>query len=478
MIPNAVRLPLRIRVGYGVAEIGMSAAEVMLQVFLFKFYTSAVGLDEFLTGIALGLAVLWDALVDPAMGAVSDRTSSRWGRRRPYIIVGSLALATTTYFLFSPPELGTQTAKFIYLLIFYALVNTSMTIINVPHSALAGELSMDRNERTELFGWRMLFKNVGFLFGAIYPSGLLDSVLASGGTEFDARSQASVVLAIAVVLSALITATMVGKYDRPFSVLPGKKIGAWRQFKRFLKGVWSVARNPVFAPVLWGFVIAQVGRTINSSLALHYYQVRMGFSEKEVGQYILGVLIIVITLSLPVWVWLARKYGKKRPAFIGAMLMGVLTMVGYPLLPPGVLWVSVLYASVICGAVVGSIVLFDSLVADIVDYDELKTREHREGLYFGCWLMATKVSRAIGLGSTGLLLAAIGYDETSLVHTPDTGFKIALLFGPGVGICFILAALVFLWMPLTDARHKRVQELLQRIHARKKINSDTNSHEQ
>lgn len=460
------KLPLVTRAGYGVAEVGMSAAEVMLQLYLFKFYTSAVGLDAAYAGYALGLAVLWDALVDPVMGSLSDRTSSRWGRRRPYLIVGSLVLAITTYCLFSPPSMATQSAKFFYLLIWYALVNTGMTIINVPHSALAGELTFDRNERTELFGWRMLFKNVGFLFGAIFPGQLLERALAAGGTEISARSLASIGVAGAIVFSAMITTWAVGEYDRPFSVLPGKKIGALRQLKRFLRGVWSVATNPVFAPLLIAYVIAQFGRTINASLALHYYQVRMGFSEADTSFYIIGTLIIVISLSLPVWVWLSRRYGKKRPAFVGAVLMAIFTSIGYPLLPPGHLVPSVLFASVLCGAVVGSIVLFDSLVADIVDYDELQTREHREGLYFGCWLMATKVARAGGLACTGLLMSAIGYDETAASHSPEVGFKIALIFGPGVGICFLIAAIVFLWMPLTEARHRRVQGLLTRLHLR------------
>lgn len=444
----------------------MSAAEVMLQLYLFFFYTGAVGLNPSLAGYALGLAVLWDAIVDPIMGALSDRTSSRWGRRRPYIVVGAVALTITMYFLFTPPDLATQSAKFLYLLVCYALVNTSMTFINVPHSALAGEISFDRNERTELFGWRMLFKNLGFLFGAILPGILLDHALNNGGLEIAARSQASIAVGVAVLISAALTVWAVGSYDEPFSVRPGKKIGAFRQLKRFFSGIWSIARNRVFAPLLWGYVVAQLGRTINASLALHFYKVRLELTEFQTQTYIIGTLIIVITLSLPVWVLISRRYGKRRPAFIGAITMGVLTTVGYPLLPPGNLWLTVLFASVICGSVVASIVLFDSLVADIVDYDELKTREHREGLYFGCWLMATKFARAAGLACTGLLMGAIGFEENAAAHAPEIGFRIALLYGPGVGICFIIAALIFLWMPLSDKRHRRVQALLARVKAR------------
>lgn len=473
MNQNTTRLPLVTRVGYGVAEVGMSAAEVMLQLYLFYFYTSAVGLETRLAGYALGLAVLWDALVDPIMGAVSDRTPSRWGRRRPYLVVGGIALAVTTYLLFSPPQLESQAAKFVYLLLWYALVNTSMTIINVPHSALGGEMTFDRNERTELFGWRMLFKNVGFLFGAIFPALVLKWVNESGGTELNARSYASVAVAVAILCSAAMTVLAVGDYDPPYSVRKGKKIGALRQMRRFFLGLWTVACNPVFAPLLLAYMVAQLGRTVNASLALHYYKIRLGFSEEDAQFYVIGVLVIVISLSLPVWVWLSRRFGKKRPAFLGAVVMGALTIVVYPLLPPGNIPAAVIFASVVCGSLVGSIVLFDSLVADIVDYDELKSREHREGLYFGCWLMATKVARAIGLACTGVLMTMIGFDQDAATQPPEMGFRIALLYGPLVGVCFIVAAIIFLWMPLSGKRHQRVQDLLRRLQARKAARAAT-----
>ncbi|PKA04620.1 MFS transporter, partial [Leptospira ellisii] len=105
---------------------------------------------------------------------------------------------------------------------------------------------------------------------------------------------------------------------------------------------------------------------------------------------------------------------------------------------------------------------FDSLVADIVDYDELKTGQKREGWFFGLWKMATKTARALGLGLGGFLLGEIGYQEGSLEQIPELGFRLSILFGPVVGGLFLLGAFVFLAMPLTGERHARIQSLLLR----------------
>jgi len=463
---NPNRLPLRVRAGYGTAELGMSAAEVMLQLLLFNFYTGAIGLRPELAGYALGLAILWDALVDPLMGTISDRTRLVFGRRRPYLLVGGAFLATMMCLLFTPPNLESQTSKFLYLFVCYTLANTSMTIINVPHSALGGELSFDRDERTELFGWRMLFKNFGFLFGAILPGALLGFNEGDPNAEFTANAQASLGVAVAIILSATVTVMAVGRYDRP-SEAPPRTTGAAREVRDFFRGIVSVAFSPVFGPLLLGFVVAQIGRTINASLALQYYDVRLGIPESDVLVYIVGVLMVVMSISIIGWVLVSRKYGKKRPAFVGAVTFGILTSIGYLILPYGNLPMAVLFGAVLCGATVGSIVLFDSLVADVVDYDELKTRQHREGLYFGCWLMGQKLSRALGLSLTGILLSQTGYEENVAQQAEGVGWRIALLFGPGVGIWFIAAALIFLLMPLTDTRHRRVQALLRQRQERK-----------
>lgn len=457
-----------VKAGYGSAELGMSAAEVVLQIYLLIFYTQHVGLSAELAGYALALAVLWDAITDPIMGFVSDRTRTRMGKRRPWIALGSLALAGSFIALFHPPALASDSAKFLYLLITYAAVNTGMTLISVPHSALGGELSDDRYERNEIFGWRMLGKYGGFLIAVIMlglPAYLRGNAENAGPAVSDA-GLASFGIAIAVIASAALCFFVVKGLDSPAHRTPEQGKGLLAGTRAFFRANYSAIRSPMFAPLLGAFVIAQCGRTVNSSLALQYYTIYLQLTEPQV---LLGILVPFMLFASPaitVWVTLARRHGKKKPAFWGALMLGVVTVVTYPLLPPGQLWAPIVFSAGLGGFFVSSIILFDSLVADIVDYDELRSGQHREGLYFGCWTLSTKVARALGLATTGQMLSFIGYQEGVTEQAPEVGWWLSMLFGPVVGAFFIAAALVFLLMPLTDAKHKQVQRLLAKKRAK------------
>ncbi|HSG17462.1 MAG TPA: MFS transporter, partial [Anaerolineae bacterium] len=137
--------------------------------------------------------------------------------------------------------------------------------------------------------------------------------------------------------------------------------------------------------------------------------------------------------SLPGWIWAARRYGKKAAGVTGVCGLGASTAVVYPLFPVGDLGAPLIY-SLVGGVLAGAIVLLDALVADTIDYDRLKTGLDREGLYFGVWRMGTKLARALGLGLNGVVLWAIGFAEGTTVQAPETGWRLALLFGPLVGI--------------------------------------------
>lgn len=452
--PYHSHLRRRIKIGYGAAEFGLIAVEFLLRLHLLIFYTDVVGLRADFAGYAVSLAIIWDAITDPLMGSISDQTQSRFGKRRPYILVGGITLAFTTVLLFSPPAfLGSQFLKFLFLLVSYILLNTCFTIIAVPHVALGGELTFDRDERTELFGWRFLFFNLGGLFGSVVPGLLLATVeKQSSAMKASAYSTASLLIGVMVVFSSLITILSTKGLDRP-----GKRSPSSFQFSTYLASVKTVLQNKLFAVLLSAYIVATIGLSVNSATALYYYKYRLGLNEREI-QYVIALFLGVVSISIPLWIWIAQKYGKKWPGFVGVILLGSLITVAYPFLPQKQLFPPMLVA-VFAGILTGAVVLLDALVADIVDYDELETGEHREGLYFGFWKMAAKIARAISVAIAGYVLQAIGFVPNQ-VQTNDVSWKIALLFGPGVGLFFLFGGIIYARLSYTNEDHQRVQQAL------------------
>ncbi|NCN10060.1 MAG: MFS transporter [Leptospira sp.] len=463
---NTSKLPRKIKAGFGFAEMGITATQIITQLYLLEHFTQVLGLNSSLAGLALAISVIWDAVSDPLMGLISDRTKSKWGSRRPYIFVGSIFLGLSIGFLFTAPAIQEQYLLFTYLLVVYIIVNTAMTILSVPHLALGGELSNDSSDRTEIFGWRLFFSNIGILFGMILPAIILQSLGDESNKENIkyARSISAWAIGGMVVFSGLVTFFITGSKSIP------KKIHSNQQsnitLSVFFKNFSQVFRNKVFLPLILAFIIATFGRTFNTSIALFYYKFRLGLKESDVVLKILFPFFVVIILSIPIWVMLSNRYGKKKPAFFGILLLGLITMIAYPLYPYGNSYYPLITA-IVGGICAGSIFLLDSLVADIVDYDELITGESKEGLYFGFWKMGTKFAQAIGLAVSGFILDIIGLVQGSLEQTAEVGWRLAFVFGPVVGFFFILGAIVFLWMPLNSENHSRIQILLEKKNQRK-----------
>ena len=459
------KLPLGRKIGYGVSELGTSAAELIIRLYLLIFFTDVVGLTPRLAGYAVALGVVWDAVTDPLMGTLSDTTRTRWGRRRPYIAVGGMALAFSLLLLFSPPALSTQLSKFVFLVLCYMLVNTCMTVIAVPHAALGRDLTFDANERTEVYGFRLLFGNFGFLAGTVLP-GLMLARLPDGAglaARTAAHSRAAGVISVMIVVAALTTffatrgkdiaVPAVAKAtarDAAGTAVPRKK-------DRLLSQIASVMKNRIFLPLLAAYFVATLGLAINSATALYFYRYRLRLQEGDI-QLVLSVFIFVFCASIVMWVLVSRKFGKKMPAFWASLALGLVTAAVYPFLPP--LRVGpVLAVAVVGGFLVGSIVLLESLVADTVDFDELVTGRKREGVYFGFWKMSAKIARACAIALAGNLLHVIGYVPNE-AQLPAVSGKLALIFGPGVGFFVVAGAAIFLFMPLTNEKHRRIQALL------------------
>jgi GPH family glycoside/pentoside/hexuronide:cation symporter len=451
-----------VKVGYGAGEFGVAAVEFFVRVYLLKLYVDVVGLSASLAGTVLALAVIWDAVTDPLMGEVSDRTRWRSGRRRPWIGIGALLTALTFTVLFAPPASFGQAGTATFLLLAYMTFNTALTVIAVPHAALGGELSSDPSIRNEIFGWRFLFANLGLVFGIVVPAVAAGSSGSAGGTIW---------LAAAVVVSGGVAVVATRGHDAPdrSAIAPS--------FAGLARSLAAVARCRPFRPLVLAYLVGSMGLTLNSSLALFYYEHRLLLSERQVFVWILLPFALIIALSIGGWVLLARRLGRRRIAFAGVFLLGVGTTVVYPLFPAGELLGPVVWG-IIGGILVGSVFLFDATVADIVDWDEALTGVHREGMYFGVWRMTSKAARAFGLALTGFFLDAAGFVPGSVDQTETARLGIALAFGPGVGVLFVIAALIWLCVPLDEAAQARVQRVLSRRRTRAAPGTEAKIHPQ
>lgn len=451
--PPEPKLAIGTKLGYGAAEFGNIAVEAMARFHVLKFYTDNAGLRPDLASVAAAVAIVWDGIADLFIGLVSDRTRSKHGRRRPYIIAGGIGLAITTILVFHPPPLVNQYLKAAILLLSFMAFNTSISLLAVPHSALSADLTRDRNERTALFGYRLFLGNLGLLVGAVLPM----YFLGRAGDEVTAKTTAyqltTYILGAAVLATAMTTFAATKGRDR------GKPDVGPMGFWLVVRSMRDVVKDSTYGPLVLSYMAAQFGIAVYGTFAPYFYQYRLQITPDQ-QTILIAVFIATWIVSIPPWVLLSRVYGKRWPAIVGVTLIGVLNLVLYPLCPPHAITIPVIISAV-GGFLAGSMVLIEALVIDVVDVDEMRTKRRREGLYFATWKMAAKASRGLSVFASGFVLNAIGYVPNQ-AQTAEVQSRLAWIFGIGVGGSF-LAAVGFFWcMPLTDAKYSRVQRVLEK----------------
>lgn len=436
------------------------ACEILIRLYLLIFFTDVVGLDPKLAGTAAAVAILWDAITDPLMGVVSDRTESRWGRRRPYILGGSILLAGAMITLFSPMDIETQSGKFWFLLLAYMFVNTATTVIAIPHAALGTEISSDRRQITAIYAWKLVAGNLGAIFGTVVP-GILLSKISTRGDDVAARAaahqSASYLVAILVIITAAISVVATRAPRGTTSEATHVENVATKT--SYPVELMAVAKNRPFLILFTAYLIATIGVNINSSLAFYYYKYRLELTEADT-QKIIAFFMIVFTAGLIAWIGLARRYGKKIPLVAGTTGLGLMTAIGYPLFAPGS-FQGPLLAAVLGGFFVGSILMLDAWLVDVIDYDSVRTRQQRSGIYFGVWKMGAKSARACAVAISGWTLSWINF-QPNAEQTPDVAWKLALAFGPGVAIFFLCGGLIALAVPLNEGHTIKIQRIMAR----------------
>lgn len=406
--------------------------------YLLDLYILA-GLSPSLAGLAIAIAVIWDAVSDPIMGIVSDNTPSRnvAGKRIPYLVVGALLLGFSIGFLFSPPEFADQTGLFVNLLTWYLVTNTALTLFGVPYLAIVNDIAPEASDRTALFSSKLVFGSIGLLIGIGIPAYFASSVsVESISDTLGARRSSGFTIGIIAAAGGFATAVLIGRTLRIQKKGPSRSSrNSSRTIGAILKGI----KSPHFLLLALGFIAIAIGRSFNSSLALPYYKSALSFSESQIGLILLALTIAIICAA-PLWVALVRHAQKALLFSSAAILLAALSAIAYPLFAKEVLW-PVIIVAILGGILVASIVLLDGLFSDFIESENTLNDTDLSGSYYGIWRMLSKVARAMGIATSGFLLSKIGYQEASIDQSVSVERAVAWAFGPGVAVFFLIGAI-------------------------------------
>ena len=437
-------MTLRTRLGYGIGDLGGNLFFTVVSFHLLIFFTDTVGLSPALTGLAFTISRLWDALTDPLMGMISDRTRTRWGRRRPYLLAGAPLLLVGITVLFTDPSLRTSGALFIWAVIVYSLVNTAYTVAFIPYNSLTPELAPGSDQRTVLNGYRTTFAVIGTLIGAAgFP--VLVAALGRGATGY---GQAGLITGV-IVCSALLV-TFLAVKEPPPSEDSFRKVGI------SLQSVLRALRNRSFQLVLIPWTLHMVGISLVSPMVVFYFKYL--HRDEGLSQIALGVLLVATMVSIAAWVRVSKRLEKRTCYNLGMVWFCVCLLsaaaVGHLSVPLALIIIG------LAGIGLATHYIFPwSMLPDTIDAGAISSGHREEGVYYGLWTLLQKGGQALAPLLIGITLSVTGY--VADVEQPSTVLTgIRLLVGPFPAVFFAIAIAVLSAYPITRRTHVKLQERL------------------
>lgn len=440
---SAREVPVGTKIRYGFGELGTSLKNEVVNRYLMFFYADTLHVGPTAVGLMMLLGKGWDAITDPVMGYVSDTTRSRWGRRRPYVLLGALPMGACFYLLFAPPATLGQSGLLWYLLAVCLALYTAFTIFTIPYLAWGAELARGYHERTAVVQVRSLLGLVGGVAGAAVPL-----LLVTGAADRrDGFATMGLLLGALVAAAALVPALTVRDDGR--ERLPAASLG------HFLAGLRHTFANRDFRVLFVTFCLMTVSGAMGTAIQIVVVKYRLDLEARF--PLIALTFGIAFALSFPLWLGLSRRIGKTRAMRIG-LLIGCVAPFGWVIVQPGQLGAMLVFM-VVAGAATGCVTLFASQAIDVVDVDELQTGEQRAGAYFGIWAFGLKLAVAVGQFLAGVLLDAVGYVPEA-AQDPTTLWWLVVLVGPLQSLVTLAGLLVFRRIDFEEADVANVQAAL------------------
>lgn len=465
------RVPLGLKLTYAIGSSAEAVISFAFNSFNFFFYTNILGVPGTLAGLAVSIALFFDAVTDPLVGAWSDRWRSRWGRRHPFMFMAPLPVMLALFFIYSPPDFLGSFGLFVWLTTLTVFMRGCMTLYHVPHLALGAELSADFTERTRVMSMNTLLGAVGgittayigytYFFAASpeYENGLLNQ------SAYPNFAVAAALVGGAIMLySTLFTMKVIPRLSK----IPEAQENF--SLKSFFEDCKAAVRNRNYAVLLIGYLLLSATLGVRDTIGLHMNTYFWELVPEQIRYFVIFIAIAPI-IGFIITAPLHNRF-QKKPVIIGG-LVALLVFATSPVLLRIVGWfpenntpwlLPTLIVFTVVTASFGIVLLISvmSALADVADEQELLTDRRQEGMFYAARSFFAKASSGLGHLLAGIALDVIAFPAGAEPGTvdPDTVLHLGLIDGPIAVIPGAIAVAFYLKYNLTRDRHKEIQDEL------------------
>jgi oligogalacturonide transporter len=451
------RLSWWTKIGYGLGDIYGGGASVVISFYYLIFLTDVVGIAPALAGTVILISKIYDSITDPFEGLLADRTRTRLGRRRPYLLAGIPLIFLSFFALFYPYSNESEVARFAAVVTSYLFYSTVVSIVMLNYNALHSEITLDYNERSSISSIRIFFSTVASIVAALIPLEIV-KIFPDIHTGYIVMG-----LAFGAFFALPFIATVAAVKERPEFQRKPEPFN-WR--RAFI----DPFRNRTFVYTLAMYLFAFVAIDTVSTIVVYFAKYYLLRSDEV--SFINGTLLITQVISLPFYVALSRRTSKVHGYILGLVIWAIAMLFSFLLSPESDSYWVYIFATVVGLGTGGIVVMIYAIFPDIPDVDELGSGERREGIYAALVTFVRKFSSALAIFAVSNAIGLAGYVPpvqetvdgiTKLIEQPQSSvFLLVLrLIFMLLPIVLLVLALVFaLRFPLTPELHRRLNRLL------------------
>ncbi|HMV29079.1 MAG TPA: MFS transporter [Anaerolineales bacterium] len=461
------KLPFWLKTLYGSGDWGIASISMMRSIFYAIYLTDVVGIEPRLASLGALVGIVWDAVNDPIIGMLSDRVKSKLGRRRPFLLWFAFPFGLSFVMLWSAPNWDSQVALLIYVTLAFMISDTLTTLVAVPYYSLTPELTQNYDERTSLSSFRSVFQLLSAMVVVVSAPMIVDAVISGGGTQQQGFLTAGAVFGAIGSLPLFLIGLFIRERfaedtqeQEELSFRETLKL-AWQNVPfRYAVGIymfnWSavdmVSITFPFFLLYWvaqGDLLAKIN-ILGVDLALE--------------SAFFGVLMLVCVLFVPFWLWLSKRQNKIR-AYILGMAAWVVVQVLIFTIQPGETSYMLFLAGLAGIGVSAAYILPDSILPDVIEWDELRTGRRQEGIYYGIRTLIRKLTGALIIFITLQILGWSGYqappENVTVYQQPESALFMIRLMDSFIGAAILAGTIILAWSyPLTREKYQKIQKLL------------------